>query len=192
MSVLYLNDYGGDVSMTNASSAYGVKILSTKASTSYSNGALTVGGGIGVGGSIYTRGSVIADGAISAKSASDQRLKTNFDRNVRYDERLLSLGCVLDYSYNALALQRGEGGVDRNRHTGLIYQNVEKIMPHITYKSADGYGSINYISPDFIATIAGATQLNTLGLRSVMSKTEKLEQRIKELENEITYLKKGK
>ena len=192
MSVLYLNDYGGDVSITNASSAYGVKILSTKASTGYSNGALTVGGGIGVGGSIYTRGSVIADGAISAKSASDQRLKTNFDRNVRYDERLLSLGCVLDYSYNALALQRGEGGVDRNRHTGLIYQNVEKIMPHITYKSADGYGSINYISPDFIATIAGATQLNTLGLRSVMSKTEKLEQRIKELENEITYLKKGK
>lgn len=104
MSVLYLNDYGGDVSMTNASSAYGVKILSTKASTSYSNGALTVGGGIGVGGSIYTRGNVIADGGISAKSASDQRLKTNFDRNVRYDERLLSLGCVLDYSYNVCAL----------------------------------------------------------------------------------------
>lgn len=189
MSVLYLNDYGGDVSITNASSAYGVKILSTKASTSYSNGALTVGGGIGVGGSIYTRGSVIADGAISAKSASDQRLKTNFDRNVRYDERLLSLGCVLDYSYNALALQRGEGGVDRNRHTGLIYQNVEKIMPHITYKSADGYGSINYISPDFIATIAGATQLNTLGLRSVVRKTESLEKRISSLEKENDKLK---
>ena len=189
MSVLYLNDYGGDVSITNASSAYGVKILSTKASTGYSNGALTVGGGIGVGGSIYTRGSVIADGAISAKSASDQRLKTNVDRNVRYDERLLSLGCVLDYNYNALALQRGEGGVDRNRHTGLIYQNVEKIMPHITYKSADGYGSINYISPDFIATIAGATQLNTLGLRSVVRKTESLEKRISVLEKENDKLK---
>lgn len=189
MSVLYLNDYGGDVSITNASSAYGVKILSTKASTSYSNGALTVGGGIGVGGSIYTRGSVIADGAISAKSASDQRLKTNFDRNVRYDERLLSLGCVLDYNYNDLALQRGEGGVDRNRHTGLIYQNVEKIMPHITYKSADGYGSINYISPDFIATIAGATQLNTLGLRSVVRKAESLESRINALEKENEKLK---
>ncbi len=189
MSVLYLNDYGGDVSMTNASSAYGVKILSTKASTSYSNGALTVGGGIGVGGSIYTRGNVIADGAISAKSASDQRLKTNFDRNVRYDERLLSLGCVLDYSYNALALQRGEGGVDRNRHTGLIYQNVEKIMPHITYKSADGYGSINYISPDFIATIAGATQLNTLGLRSVVRNAASLEKRISLLEKENDKLK---
>ena len=65
-------------------------------------------------------------------------------------------------------------------------------MPHITYKSADGYGSINYISPDFIATIAGATQLNTLGLRSVVRKAESLEKRIKELENEITYLKKGK
>lgn len=188
-SILYINDYGGDVSITNASSAYGVKILSTKASTSYSNGALTVGGGIGVGGSIYTRGSVIADGAISAKSASDQRLKTNFDRNVRYDERLLSLGCVLDYNYNALALQRGEGGVDRNRHTGLIYQNVEKIMPHITYKSADGYGSINYMSPDFIATIAGATQLNTLGLKSVVEKTESLESRIKALEKENEKLK---
>lgn len=189
MSVLYLNDYGGDVSMTNASSAYGVKILSTKASTSYSNGALTVGGGIGVGGSIYTRGNVIADGGISAKSASDQRLKTNFDRNVRYDERLLSLGCVLDYNYNALALQRGEGGVDRNRHTGLIYQNVEKIMPHITYKSADGYGSINYISPDFIATIAGATQLNTLGLRSVVRNAASLEKRISLLEKENDKLK---
>lgn len=189
MSVLYLNDYGGDVSITNASSAYGVKILSTKASTSYSNGALTVGGGIGVGGSIYTRGNVIADGGISAKSASDQRLKTNFDRNVRYDERLLSLGCVLDYSYNDLALQRGEGGVDRKRHTGLIYQNVEKIMPHITYKSADGYGSINYISPDFIATIAGATQLNTLGLRSVVRNAASLEKRISLLEKENDKLK---
>lgn len=189
MSVLYLNDYGGDVSITNASSAYGVKILSTKASTSYSNGALTVGGGIGVGGSIYTRGNVIADGGISAKSASDQRLKTNFDRNVRYDERLLSLGCVLDYSYNDLALQRGEGGVDRKRHTGLIYQNVEKIMPHITYKSADGYGSINYISPDFIATIAGATQLNTLGLRSVVRNAASLESRINALEKENEKLK---
>ena len=189
MSVLYLNDYGGDVSITNASSAYGVKILSTKASTSYSNGALTVGGGIGVGGSIYTRGNVIADGGISAKSASDQRLKTNFDRNVRYDERLLSLGCVLDYNYNALALQRGEGGVDRNRHTGLIYQNVEKIMPHITYKSTDGYGSINYISPDFIATIAGATQLNTLGLRSVVRNAASLEKRISLLEKENDKLK---
>lgn len=189
MSVLYLNDYCGDVSITNASSAYGVKILSTKASTSYSNGALTVGGGIGVGGSIYTRGNVIADGGISAKSASDQRLKTNFDRNVRYDERLLSLGCVLDYSYNDLALQRGEGGVDRKRHTGLIYQNVEKIMPHITYKSADGYGSINYISPDFIATIAGATQLNTLGLRSVVRNAASLEKRISLLEKENDKLK---
>lgn len=191
-SILYINDYGGDVSITNASSAYGVKILSTKASTAYNNGALTVGGGIGVGGSIYTRGSVIADGAISAKSASDQRLKTNFDRNVRYDERLLSLGCVLDYSYNDLALQRGEGGVDRKRHTGLIHENVERIMPQITFRSKDGYGSINYISPDFIATIAGATQLNTLGLRSVMSRTDKLEQRIKELENEIETLKKSR
>lgn len=189
MSVLYLNDYGGDVSITNASSAYGVKILSTKASTSYSNGALTVGGGIGVGGSIYTRGNVIADGGISAKSASDQRLKTNFDRNVRYDERLLSLGCVLDYSYNALALQRGEGGVDRKRHTGLIHENVERVMPQITFRSKDGYGSINYISPDFIATIAGATQLNTLGLRSVVRKAESLESRINALEKENEKLK---
>lgn len=189
MSVLYLNDYGGDVSMTNASSAYGVKILSTKASTSYSNGALTVGGGIGVGGSIYTRGNVIADGAISAKSASDQRLKTNFDRNVRYDERLLSLGCVLDYNYNALALQRGEGGVDRKRHTGLIHENVERVMPQITFRSKDGYGSINYISPDFIATIAGATQLNTLGLRSVVRNAASLEKRISLLEKENDKLK---
>lgn len=191
-SILYINDYGGDVSITNASSAYGVKILSTKASTAYNNGALTVGGGIGVGGNIYVGGSVIANGGISAKSASDKRLKTDFDRNVRYDERLLSLGCVLDYSYNDLALQRGEGGVDRKRHTGLIHENVERVMPQITFRSKDGYGSINYISPDFIATIAGATQLNTLGLRSVMSRTDKLEKRIKELENEIETLKKSR
>lgn len=191
-SVLYINDYGGDVSITNASSAYSCKILSTKAATNYNTGALIVSGGIGVGGTVYANGNIIANGAVSAKSASDLRLKTNFDRSIRYDEKLLSLGCVLDYNYNDLALQRGEGGVDGNRHTGLIYQNVEKVMPHITYKSADGYGSINYISPDFIATIAGATQLNTLGLRSVVRKAESLEKRIKELENEITYLKKGK
>ena len=188
-SVLYINDYGGDVSITNASSAYSCKILSTKAATNYNTGALIVSGGIGVGGTVYANGNIIANGAVSAKSASDHRLKTNFDRSIRYDEKLLSLGCVLDYNYNALALQRGEGGVDGNRHTGLIYQNVEKIMPHITYKSADGYGSINYISPDLIATIAGATQLNTLGLKSVVRKAESLENRINVLEKENEKLK---
>ena len=125
-SVLYINDYGGDVSITNASSAYSCKILSTKAATNYNTGALIVSGGIGVGGTVYANGNIIANGAVSAKSASDLRLKTNFDRSIRYDEKLLSLGCVLDYNYNDLALQRGEGGVDGNRHTGLIYQNVER------------------------------------------------------------------
>lgn len=188
-SVLYINDYGGDVSITNASSAYSCKILSTKAATNYNTGALIVSGGIGVGGTVYANGNIIANGAVSARSASDLRLKTNFDRSIRYDEKLLSLGFVLDYNYNDLALQRGEGGVDGNRHTGLIYQNVEKIMPHITYKSADGYGSINYISPDLIATIAGATQLNTLGLRSVVRNAASLEKRISLLEKENEKLK---
>lgn len=79
--------------------------------------------------------------------------------------------------------------VDNEIHTGLSYQDVSKLFPTMCGVDEDGYGYINYISPDFISLIAGAVQLNILNLRKVESKTEYLERRIAELEKEVYILK---
>lgn len=94
-----------------------------------------------------------------------------------------------DFEYNHIAKSRKEKNADNCKHIGLAYQNVKDIMPTICGLDKDGYGYINYISPDFISLIAGAVQLNILGLYKVENKTQQLERRIKDLEAEISMLK---
>lgn len=140
------------------------------------------------GKSLWIEGNILANGGITAKTTSDMRLKNKIG-NSNYIEKLLSLGPVFDYTYNDIAKSRVGKMVDDKRHIGLSYQAVSKVLPAICGKDDDGYGYINYISPDFISLIAGAVQLNILNLRKVESRTEYLERRIGELEKEICILK---
>lgn len=133
-------------------------------------------------------GNILATGGITAKTTSDMRLKNKIG-NSNYIEKLLSLGPVFDYTYNDIAKSRVGKMVDNEIHTGLSYQDVSKLFPTMCGVDEDGYGYINYISPDFISLIAGAVQLNILNLRKVESRTEYLERRIAELEKEICILK---
>lgn len=162
----YSESYGGGIYMTD--STY-VRVYNNK--------------------SFYVSGNILATGGITAKTTSDMRLKNRVGQ-IDYAKKLLSLGLVFDYIYNDIAQSRIGKMVDDKRHIGLSYQAVSKVLPAICGKDDDGYGYINYISPDFISLIAGATQLNTLGIKELCKKTNSIEDEIKKLKKENELLKK--
>lgn len=162
----YSETYGGGIHMTD--STY-VRVYNDK--------------------SFYVSGNILATGGITAKTTSDMRLKNRVGQ-IDYAKKLLSLGLVFDYIYNDIAQSRIGKMVDDKRHIGLSYQAVSKVLPAICGKDDDGYGYINYISPDFISLIAGATQLNTLGIKELYKKTNSIEDEIKKLKKENECLKK--
>lgn len=162
----YCESYGGGIHMTD--STY-VRVYNNK--------------------SFYVSGNILATGGITAKTTSDMRLKNRVGQ-IDYAKKLLSLGLVFDYIYNDIAQSRIGKMVDDKRHIGLSYQAVSKVLPAICGKDDDGYGYINYISPDFISLIAGATQLNTLGIKELCKKTNSIEYEIKKLKKENECLKK--
>lgn len=143
------------------------------------------------GGTWQFTGNIGATGGITAMTSSDENLKNRLDYEVDYASKLLLLGRVFDFTYNDKALARKDKYADRNVHTGLSWQKVRNILPTVCGMDKDGYGYINYISPDFISLIAGATQLNTLGIQSILNRTKSLEERVKILErrNEQLELK---
>lgn len=143
------------------------------------------------GGSWQFTGNIGATGGITAMTSSDENLKNRLDYEVDYASKLLLLGKVFDFTYNDKALSRKDKYADRNVHTGLSWQKVRNILPTVCGMDKDGYGYINYISPDLISLIAGATQLNTLGIQSILNRTKSLEERVKILErrNEQLELK---
>lgn len=139
---------------------------------------------------VYTTGNIASEGAITAKKSSDYRLKKDWIYDVDYCEKLLSIGKVVDFWYNEKALSRKSGGADEKRHTGLIYQEAEKAgIANFCFMGADGYGSINYISEDFISVIAGAVQANILSIRTIESKQERMERELEEAKKEIAKLR---
>ena len=143
------------------------------------------------GGTWKFTGNIGATGGITAMTSSDENLKNRLDYEVDYASKLLLLGKVFDFTYNDKALSRKDKYADRNVHTGLSWQKVRNILPTVCGMDKDGYGYINYISPDLISLIAGATQLNTLGIQSILNRTKSLEERVKILErrNEQLELK---
>lgn len=143
------------------------------------------------GGTWEFTGNIGATGGITAMTSSDENLKNRLDYEVDYASKLLLLGKVFDFTYNDKALSRKDKYADRNVHTGLSWQKVRNILPTVCGIDKDGYGYINYISPDLISLIAGATQLNTLGIQSILNRTKSLEERVKILErrNEQLELK---
>ena len=143
------------------------------------------------GGTWQFIGNIGATGGITAMTSSDENLKNRLDYEVDYASKLLLLGKVFDFTYNDKALARKDKYADRNVHTGLSWQKVRNILPTVCGMDKDGYGYINYISPDLISLIAGATQLNTLGIQSILNRTKSLEERVKILErrNEQLELK---
>ena len=140
--------------------------------------------------SLRPNGSATLRGALSQNVGSDIRLKTNKDYDVDYCERLLSLGKVFDYNYNDKAKEINAPGYDNNKHTGLMYHKVKDIMPHITRVFHEDYGGIDYTHTDYINLIAGATQMNILGLRKLLGVTNDIKDDIVELKERLNKVEK--
>lgn len=140
-------------------------------------------------GDTYCPGNFYATGEVAAGSASDLRLK-EIQKRPSYANRLLAMGLVRDYYYNNLAKSRTVRSVDNDLHTGMIYQDVLPVLSSMCGVDDDGYGKLNYIKPDFICTIAGATQDNTIELIKVNTRMSKLETAIGHLKRKINKLER--
>lgn len=68
-------------------------------------------------------------------------------------------------------------------HTGLAWQRVKKVLPDMALTRDNGYGALNYISPEYINLICGAVQQN-------IKQTNNHDTRIKALEEENRKLRK--
>ncbi len=130
------------------------------------------------GSEIFANNGIRSRSYITAMSTSDLRLKTVFPQKVDYRARLLSLGDVFEFRYNGIS------GEDMTKvHTGLAWQRVKKVLPDMALTRDNGYGALNYISPEYINLICGAVQQN-------IKQTNNHEARIKALEEENRKLRK--
>lgn len=144
--------------------------------TFYASGAATLGSTLTVNGDLTVKGTIIDS------TSSDIRLK-NILEQVDYQEKLLSLGDVVDFNYNDTAFSKeNSSNLEHRSYTGLIYQNVKEILPQMAHEDDDGYGYLNYLSHDYINLIAGA-------LQQTITKQKQLEKRISVLEEENINLK---
>lgn len=141
------------------------------------------------GGSWSFAGNVYASGAITAGTTSDIRLKKDLIIE-NYSDKLLSLGKVFTFKYNDLAKSRKDKMVDDNYHIGLSYQIVRESLPCMAGLDKDGYGYLNYISPDFISLIAGAVQESVLRLNNIDDKVDRLNKDIDRLKEENKNLRR--
>jgi hypothetical protein len=153
---------------------------------SYSNKSYIMDYG---GGSWSFTGNVYASGAITAGTTSDIRLKKDLIIE-NYSDKLLSLGKVFTFKYNDLAKSRKDKMVDDNYHIGLSYQVVRELLPCMAGLDKDGYGYLNYISPDFISLIAGAVQESVLRLNNIDDKVDRLNKDIDRLKEENKNLRR--
>lgn len=121
--------------------------------------------------------SLYLSGSVKPNSSSDIRLKANLS-HPDYAQRLLDMGLVNDYEWNEIAKSRTIRTHDDKIHTSLIYQNTVGIMPQMCNMDSDGFGTINPIDFDFIMTMAGAIQINTLETRSIKTEVDLLKEEL--------------
>jgi hypothetical protein len=195
-----LGYYGSDgtTSLGNVAGAYGsgntLNYYYYGGTYSSPKMVLLPGGNFGIGTTapsqkLHVAGNILATGSITAKSVSDLRLKTILTTTADYRHKLLSLGRIVDFYYNDKAIQRNTGAVDRERHTGLLYQSAKEIgLPNFCHTDDDGYGAINYLCTDYINLIAGALQQTIVAQETIEQRVERLERENEELRRQLNNL----
>ncbi len=175
------DDYGWYISGDNritagGGTARGVNVGNLLVSNAWADYTKVPSNGIYCKGSILIGGTITGEQNVIAYSSSSRALK-DIVWHSSYSEKLQSLGRVVDYRYNDI-LKR-----DKEIHTGLIYESVKPVIPSMCYMY-EGYGALNYLSPDYINLIAGAVQEHTSELTTLRNK-------VRALEDEISRLRRG-
>lgn len=120
----------------------------------------------------YFPNSILAKGGVTAYQSSDVRLKTNITK-LNCLNVIKSIGGTYEFDYLR----------DHKHSIGFIAQHVSNpLLKDIIAKDKDGYLKINYWSPKLISLAFGA-------LTEIDNEVDKLKARVRELENEVEYLK---
>jgi hypothetical protein len=110
-----------------------LRIDDATASTSKTEGALIVDGGVGIGGALNVGGDVVA------YASSDERLKDNIELISNPIEKVQSLkGVTWNWNDNADELQQSLPNV------GVIAQDVEKVLPQLVTDRDNGFKGVDY------------------------------------------------
>ena len=120
----------------------------------------------------YFPNSILAKGGVTAYQSSDIRLKTNITK-LNCLNVIKSIGGTYEFDYVR----------DHKHSIGFIAQNVNNpLLKDIVAKDDNGYLKINYWNPKLISLAFGA-------LTEIDNEVDKLKARVRELENEVEYLK---
>lgn len=120
----------------------------------------------------YFPNSILAKGGVTAYQSSDIRLKTNITK-LNCLNVIKSIGGTYEFDYIR----------DHKHSIGFIAQNVNNpLLNDIIAKDDNGYLKINYWNPKLISLAFGA-------LTEIDNEVDKLKARVRELENEVEYLK---
>lgn len=120
----------------------------------------------------YFPNSILAKGGVTAYQSSDVRLKTNITK-LNCLKVIKSIGGTYEFDYIR----------DHKHSIGFIAQNVNNpLLKDIIAKDDNGYLKINYWNPKLISLAFGA-------LTEIDDEVDKLKARVRELENEVKYLK---
>ena len=120
----------------------------------------------------YFPNSILAKGGVTAYQSSDVRLKTNITK-LNCLKVIKSIGGTYEFDYIR----------DHKHSIGFIAQNVNNpLLNDIVAKDDNGYLKINYWNPKLISLTFGA-------LTEIDDEVDKLKARVRELENEVEYLK---
>ena len=120
----------------------------------------------------YFPNSILAKGGVTAYTSSDIRLKTNIAK-LNCLNVIKSIGGTYEFDYIR----------DHKHSIGFIAQNVNNpLLKDIVAKDDNGYLKINYWNPKLISLAFGA-------LTEIDDEVDKLKARVRELENEVEYLK---
>lgn len=120
----------------------------------------------------YFPNCILAKGGVTAYQSSDVRLKTNIAK-LNCLNVIKSIGGTYEFDYIR----------DHKHSIGFIAQNVNNpLLNDIVAKDDNGYLKINYWNPKLISLAFGA-------LTEIDDEVDKLKARVRELENEVEYLK---
>ena len=127
-------------------------------SNNYANYALPKSGGT-ISGNLTVTGAIVANGNVTAYS--DRKLKANITKIENALDKICSIG---GYTFDML----GTG----QRQTGVIAQELEKVLPEAVIKNDNGYLSVDY---------GRITGLLVEGIKDLKNEIYELKQEIEEL-----------
>lgn len=163
-------------------------MLSNTTNTTF--GTYNSNNGLNTSYTLFVGGTIGCSGSLSQNTGSDIRLKRDFGTE-DYIGTLRKIGDVVTFKYTEEAGIKNSFIDPSVRHTGVIYQNaINADIPEFTGENEEGYGFVNYLSPDYQATFLGAFKQLDLNVQELTNENNFLKRKTLELENEVNDLKK--